>query len=449
MTELLHRRLHQTWESGAFESRAAMARAVGMSASTLKDALSKETGTMCYRERLKDAEYLRALKEALEEGTALPDVAEIASHETEIAEDAATCRLVTPDLVKNEEELIERSGLDAQVWRVEKMTVKAYGQAQKGSEEGEPVVVQLWSVAGKFSKREKEIRARQVAERLIERAKSHVPCYETWPAAGQATGTPHLLKICIADHHIGKYVDPALTGETWTIEEALDLHGQVVRHFLAQSAPLNIEKILIFAGNDVTHVDNLKGQTTHGTQVGREGDYGVQFEAAHRAYVDMIDQCLQLAPVDVQVIPGNHDEQTCFSLGHALMCWYHEAKNVDVDYSLAPRKYYRYGVNLFGATHGKDTKHKQLPGLMSHEAKQDWAKCWNYEYDTGHLHHRKSFRPNQHEEIEGVLVRVNPALCPPDLYHVRHGYTRSLRSAVARAYSRERGFAAEYAYNQI
>jgi hypothetical protein len=51
-------------------------------------------------------------------------------------------------------------------------------------------------------------------------------------------------------------------------------------------------------------------------------------------------------------VPGNHDELTSFHLGEILAARYDGDKHVTVDNSARLRKYYDFGTNLFGFTHG-------------------------------------------------------------------------------------------------
>jgi hypothetical protein len=80
--------------------------------------------------------------------------------------------------------------------------------------------------------------------------------------------------------------------------------------------------------------------------------------------------CVQVAPVDVLIVPGNHDRERMFYAGAALECWYHGSPNVLVDNGAQLRKYYSLGKNLIGFTHGSEEKFTMLPGIMAHEVPQ-------------------------------------------------------------------------------
>jgi hypothetical protein len=53
---------------------------------------------------------------------------------------------------------------------------------------------------------------------------------------------------------------------------------------------------------------------------------------------EVIDKCASIAPVDVIIIPGNHDEERTFYMGDALACRYEGNPNVTVDNSPKTRK---------------------------------------------------------------------------------------------------------------
>ena len=52
------------------------------------------------------------------------------------------------------------------------------------------------------------------------------------------------------------------------------------------------------------------------------------------------------------------------------------------------RKYFKYHNNLIGTTHGDGAKENDLPLLMAHEAKEDWAVVNHRYFYTHHIHHK-------------------------------------------------------------
>ena len=53
-------------------------------------------------------------------------------------------------------------------------------------------------------------------------------------------------------------------------------------------------------------------------------------------------------PVDVVVIPGNHDFERSYYMGAYLEAWFNEDPQVYVNNGASPRKYYKFGKVLLG-----------------------------------------------------------------------------------------------------
>jgi len=140
--------------------------------------------------------------------------------------------------------------------------------------------------------------------------------------------------------------------------------------------------------------------------------------------------------------------QTVFYLGEVLQAWYNTNSRVTVDNSASLRKYYRYGTNLIGFTHGDQEKHLDLPYLMSEERKADWAETSYREFHLGHFHKRKTISFVDVDENRGIKVRVLPSLSGTDAWHHSKGY-RSMKSAVAFLYDKNNGLVAEFNHNVI
>ena len=375
--------------------------------------------------------------------------------------DEATVTLVTAKVVKTLDDLLDACEMDGQEWEVldweasawnspvKKDTIITEGEeAPKTYKVSEPQIVQLHRVKARFRRKVYEPAIREYGDRMIERianAGRYVP-----PAPEPIEGG-HLVVLSLPDTHIGKLVDPVLTGDSYTITDALSLHAEAVRYLLdAAGGSYDIERVLAWVGNDALQVDGQKGQTTAGTQVESVGTWFDQFEAAEMAYMDLIDASRLVAPTDAIVVLGNHAEHSEFALGRVLNAAYRDDPHVRIDAGREMRKYYRYGDVLLGGTHGKENKPASLPGLMAGEAKEWWAECSYYEFHVGHLHHRRRSHPGypgDYEEVDGVLVRMSPALCPPDPWHERGGWISALRAAEAHVYHRQRGHVASFRFH--
>jgi len=73
------------------------------------------------------------------------------------------------------------------------------------------------------------------------------------------------------------------------------------------------------------------------------------------------------------------------------MSWFSKSKNVTFDTTIKHRKYYKYGYNLIGTTHGDGAKEQDLVYLMAHESK-DWSTTEYRYWYLHHIHHHKKIK---------------------------------------------------------
>jgi hypothetical protein len=160
-----------------------------------------------------------------------------------------------------------------------------------------------------------------------------------------------------------------------------------------------------------------------------------------------VDSLAETAPVDIVIVPGNHDRQTMYYLGEALEDWYWQDERVSVDNGPALRKYYQHGQNLIGLTHGDGLRPDKLPLLMATEAQQAWAATRWREWHIGHYHTKREFRYLPVDEHNGVRVRVIPSLCAADRWHYEKGFVQGVRAAEAYVWHPTMGNVARYSAN--
>ena len=163
------------------------------------------------------------------------------------------------------------------------------------------------------------------------------------------------------------------------------------------------------------------------------------FRLGRQLLVDAINKLQQIAPVDVIMVPGNHDFERNFYLGDSLESWFYNNENVTVDNSANPRKYYKYGEVLIGYTHGNEEKVTDLPLIMANEKPTEWALSTYREFHLGHLHHKKEIKFKSTEEYQGVTIRYFNSLSGSDSWHHKKGYIGAKRSAEALLWDRTKG----------
>ena len=242
----------------------------------------------------------------------------------------------------------------------------------------------------------------------------------------------HLLVIDPADVHIGKLCSSFETGCDYNQQIAVQRVWEGVQGILNKSRGYNFDKILFVIGNDILHTDTPKRTTTSGTPQDTDGMWYENFLTGVRLYVDMINILCQVADVHVVYNPSNHDYTNGFFLAQLIETHFRLCDNVTFDVSISHRKYFKYGSNLIGTTHGDGAKFNDLPLLMAHESKH-WTDCKHRYIYTHHLHHKVS------KDIMSVCIEALRSPSGTDSWHHRNGYQHSPKAIEGYIHHKEFG----------
>ena len=226
----------------------------------------------------------------------------------------------------------------------------------------------------------------------------------------------HLLVVDPCDIHIGKLCDSFEVGEEYNNQIAVDRVKKGVQGIIDKSKGFSIDKILFIGGNDILHIDTPKRTTTSLTPQDTDGQWYSNFLIAKTLYVEIIDMLLEISDVHFVFNPSNHDYMSGFFLADVIKTYYKDCENITFDCSISHRKYFVYGQNLIGTTHGDGAKQIDLPLLMATES-GDWSKC-KHRYIYGHhLHHKVA------KDYIGVTFEALRSPSGTDSWHHRNGYT--------------------------
>lgn len=362
------------------------------------------------------------------------------------------------------EELVEFFEVDTEKWQVNNFRINKWESASVKN--GITPLYQVRATLGRNMERDAEIAAevyRQAGEDLARVGMSR-PCPDIperfLSDTLNADDDLCLLEIAVFDPHIGMYGWAQEVGEDYDSGIGVRRYRDVVNQALRVEQFYNVDRILFVVGNDLSHVDALGvqqkgGTTTAGTAQDFDSRLPKVFSAIRRAVVAGIDQAALIAPVDVLVIPGNHDEQTTYKLGEVLQAWYRNDPAVDVKYDVESkdeaywprrRQYYQYGQNGLMFTHGMEYKRQRdpLPLLFATEAPPMlWATTTHREVHTGHNHIRMSGRYAPEADVtetRAIITRSLPGLTPEDAWHYQQGY-RHAQAGTALVFRRSGGIA--------
>jgi len=343
----------------------------------------------------------------------------------------------------SKEDIIEEFKIDLKEWKIDKYRIRTSegyrkdrrvkwqvedGKVVKGDvdDSGMMLVVPLYHLEVKLVRRVAEIRTRIALDDFVRDAKKNAPVYPKIKYKKLARGMWYELDM--PDIHLGKETWAEESGEDYNIQIARNVVHSTLDRLLGYASMYPVEKILLPMGNDFFNVDNKDNTTTKGTPQQEDTRWSKTFREGRKLAVEMIDKCASVAPVDVIMIAGNHDEQRTFYLGEVLYAWYFRSKNVTIDNRAIKRKYKHFGNNLIGFTHGAHEKIKQLPSIMPVEEPEKWAKSIHREWHLGDKHHKQDLL-NRTEDIDGVTIRLLRSLSATDTWHFDKGYIGAPRAA--------------------
>lgn len=377
--------------------------------------------------------------------------------------DSAEVVKTTQTNVRSLEDLIRVCEIDTNEWEIERWTCnkwdmgsvpRAIGDDKRGwrLDDATPVVTELYQVKAWLRRPDRmTLTLRRLSVDLVADIAAEVKRSKAPRVHYKHVEKGWLFEFPPFDLHAGKYTWEDETVTNFDIDVAADLFNASLDFLLQRAVRLSgdkLERILCVFGNDVSHMDSKRGDTTAGTHLDVDTRYIKVYRricAIHRRAIDVLRE---VAPVDVVIVPGNHDELTSFHLGELLAARYEGTKHVSIDNSPRLRKYYDFGVNLFGFSHGDSEKVAELPLLMAREVPEQWARCSSREWHIGHKHIAEKFtwREQDLHSDKGVRVRRLASLTAHDAWHTKYGYT-DRRACDAFLFHREAGFSAHLSYN--
>jgi DNA repair exonuclease SbcCD nuclease subunit len=262
-----------------------------------------------------------------------------------------------------------------------------------------------------------------------------------FPALKYPTSDDNMLEISIPDLHFGKLAWGAETGwENYDAKIAEDCFHKALGALLDRTKQHTYKKICFVVGNDLLHSDNPKGTTTAGTQVSCDGRFQKTFRTVRTLMTDAIERLSAIAPVNVVMVPGNHDTLAVWHLGDSLECYFNNSPNVAIDNQPRMRKYLRFGRVMLMFTHGDKGKREDYPLVMATEEPEMFGATFWREAHTGHRHQVRT------SENHGVRVRILPALCAVDDWHSENQFVGNIRSAEAYIWNGSEGLIGTASY---
>lgn len=275
-------------------------------------------------------------------------------------------------------------------------------------------------------------RAELLAKEIERRFVLSMP-YEIQELDLPEAATPYIAIISPTDIHWGKYAS-ALTGDEYNRDIARDRLMSTTKEVLSRVVQRGKpDKIVVALGGDGLHFDTYQKKTTMGTPQDADGtpeEIAWTWIELCRDYVSMV---AQVAPVELYVIPGNHDRFSAVFLRAAMKGWFHTTSCVNVIETLAPRQYMQYGRSMIGFLHGDIGKVSDWPAIMAGEKHKMWGDTDHKFIFTGHYHTEREL-----PTFGNVTVYRMPSLAGTDLWHFNNGY-KSRKALVCYIVDKDKG----------
>lgn len=240
-----------------------------------------------------------------------------------------------------------------------------------------------------------------------------------------------LLLIDISDLHLNLQASMYTTGNEYNCDIAEEVFFYVINDVLSRTQHYSFNKIIFTIGGDALNSDNLLGTTTKGTLQSNDLHLFDAYNRLHDMTIRAIDMLKDIAPVDVIHISSNHDFTSSWKLAKSIQAWFRNDDSVNVDTSPLPRKYVVFGKTLFVFAH--DANVKELPSLVSDEAREFWSDVAFCEVLLQHLHSEQVLMEKHNMRIQRL-----PTISAKSEWSVGKGYG-SRRQCKSFIYDKEDG----------
>ena len=360
--------------------------------------------------------------------------------------------------VMNEKDAIRACNIDTTEWAVDRWTcgvdegwrkdrsvewVVRDGEVLQGDvhDTGKIIAKPVYRVKLWLVRKTDEIHARKAVDDILADLRKHSPKVARikYPKAPENL----IYEIDFPDLHFGRLAWAEESGKDYDVKIARKTVQKALARLLSYADKFKISKVLLPVGNDWFNVDNKHDTTVNGTPQQEDTRWAKTFRLGRQLACEMIETCMQIAPVSVLIIPGNHDEQRSFYMGDSLDCYFRNNQNVEVDNKANKRKYKLYGTNLIGFTHGDYENVDQLPSIMATEVPLLWGKSKVREWHIAHIHKKKSLELRIDEKL-GVTIRVQRSLAPADTWTHDHGFVGSVKAAEGFLWHPSEGLVAQF-----
>lgn len=335
------------------------------------------------------------------------------------------------------EELIEHCCIDLSMWDIDKHVIN---KRDVGTKIGNKIITEPLYQIKAWLKKKTSMSIVDMERHTIEylsvlgRESTEIPedIQDNWE---------RLLEVCIFDAHINKLCLAQKSGNDWNHNIAKQVYLEMIDKMVYRWISEWCTRSVFIVGNDFFQTDTLTGTTTAWTHVSESLPLEPSFVIWQSIIIAAIQKLLELWPVDVVMVGGNHDRAATYFLGQVLSARYKDVEEVTINNSMKTRKYYHFGRNLLMFAHWDQEKIKTVWSVMALEAPNEWANSDYREVHLGHYHTQQTY------EAHWVIVRYLNSISWTDDWHHQKSFVWNVRWGTAFVWDRENGMQGQFIFN--
>ena len=390
-------------------------------------------------------EQVRGVARRLREKITSPSSKEKTTFEENKSGAIVTCE--DSKRVKSLDDLLQACNVDLNTWEVDKYDIGTYEVTGFDSNR-KPITITMYRTKAWLKRIDPTMNIQKIREELVE---DLVPLFDSVPKTviypnSFQEDDEHLLEINACDLHIGKI---GIDGDEYSIDIARQRMLDALQHHVKRASGFYINQILFVVGNDFLNSDGdwPVPSTTRGTPQFNTDKHIETYRAGRKLIIECVEMLSEIAPVHIDVIPGNHDRESMMHIGDALEMFYENNENVSVNNDMRMMKAFHYGRCLIVNDHGDGPKLNDLPGIVSQRYRDVWSEVRYVEVHRGHYHTNKSYKMQAVEELNGLTVRNLSSMTATDEWHDMKGYVGNIKKASAFVWNKYNGVQAKLNYN--
>lgn len=259
-------------------------------------------------------------------------------------------------------------------------------------------------------------------------------------------GSGNAFELSTFDAHFGKLAAEIETGyRNYDLKITRDDYQWVADQLINDAIPWEPELCVMPIGQDIFHIDNMEGKTTHGSHaMDVDGRITKVADVIFYAVIDVILRLRKLSKVLILWTPGNHDHFASYMLCFAIAQYFRNDPMITVDLDLPARgkeihKRVLWGKTLVGFTHRIVNRQSNWVNELAQAFPKEWAESVFREWHFGDQHKKQTTKMYPHFTMGGVNLRQLTALSPVDKWHTENLFTDAVPGGEGFIWNKDRG----------